>query len=145
MARTTDRARPTPGIRIGAPADTGGESGFGIVEAIVAIVVLSVGLLGLAGLTLAAGRQADISSSRTARQLAAEQVLERLRDQGYDGLADETGAGPSDTTVSVAGRTLTVTTEVTQEAPGLRRIRVEVPESGRSPGSTVYETRIGGS
>ncbi len=53
--------------------------GFTIVEIIVAIVVLSVGLLGLAGTTLLVVRQVTLAGMTTERTAALQTTVERLR------------------------------------------------------------------
>lgn len=102
------------------------EGGFGLVEVLVALIVLSVGLLGVGGLALVASQHTERASSRTGQELAAQRVIEGLLEQGYAGLTDETGAGPMDTTITVKGESYTVTKEVEQAAFRVRRIVAEV-------------------
>ncbi|MFB6240805.1 MAG: prepilin-type N-terminal cleavage/methylation domain-containing protein [Gemmatimonadota bacterium] len=102
------------------------EGGFGLVEVLVALIVLSVGLLGVGGLALVASQHTERASSRTGQELAAQRVIEGLLEQGYAGLADETGAGPMDTTITVKGESYTVTKEVEQASFRVRRIVAEV-------------------
>lgn len=102
------------------------EAGFGLVEVLVALIVLSVGLLGVGGLALVASQHTERASSRTGQELAAQRVIEGLLEQGYAGLSDETGAGPMDTTITVKGDSYTVTKEVEQASFRVRRIVAEV-------------------
>lgn len=53
--------------------------GFSLVEVLVAVLVLSIGLLGLAGLQIAAARANDGARLRTEATLAASDVADRLR------------------------------------------------------------------
>lgn len=102
------------------------EAGFGLVEVLVALVVLSVGLLGVGGLALVASQHTTHGTARTGQEIAAQRVLGGLLEQGYAGLSDETGNAPWDTTVTVKERDYTVTKEVTQSSFRVRRIVVEV-------------------
>lgn len=102
------------------------EGGFGLVEVLVALIVLSVGLLGVGGLALVASQHTERASSRTGQELAAQRVIEGLLEQGYAGLTDETGAGPMDTTITVKGQSYTVTKQVEQVSFRVRRILAEV-------------------
>ena len=62
-----------PGRRLGVAA------GFSLVEVLVAVVVLSVGLLGLAALQITGMRANDSAELRTTATLAAQDVADRLR------------------------------------------------------------------
>jgi type IV pilus assembly protein PilV len=54
-------------------------AGFSLVEVLVAVLVLSIGLLGLAALQIAGSRASDSTRFRTTATLAAYDVAERLR------------------------------------------------------------------
>lgn len=54
-------------------------SGFSLVEVLVAVLVLSIGLLGLAALQIAGSRASDSTRYRTTATLAAYDVADRLR------------------------------------------------------------------
>lgn len=116
------RAQPTPDSREERPS----EAGFGLVEALVALLVVAVGLLGVGGLALVASQHTNRGTARTGQELAAQRVLGGLLEQGYAGLSDEVGAGAWDTTVTVEGRDYTVTKEVQQTSFRVRRLVVEV-------------------
>ena len=62
-----------------APAARGGTAGYTLVEVLVALVVLSVGLLGVAGLQIV-GLKGNISAaSRTQASYLAEDIIDRMR------------------------------------------------------------------
>jgi prepilin-type N-terminal cleavage/methylation domain-containing protein len=69
----------------GAPVP--GRAGFTIVEVIVAIVILAVGLLGMAGTTTVVLRQVTMANLATARTVALQSTLERLRGIPFDNVA----------------------------------------------------------
>lgn len=115
----------------------GSEEGFGLVEAIVALVILSVGLLALAGLTLTVARQTSRASAETDQALAAQQVLEVMTDAGYGTYAN----GSTDTTVTVGDRTLTVTRNVSSAGSGVQEIEVVVPAVGQAAQAS-FTTRV---
>lgn len=113
------------------------EGGFGLVEALVALVILSVGLLALAGLTLAVARQTSRASAETDQALAAQQVLEVMIDAGYGAY----GNGSTDTTVVVGDRSVTVTRNVSAAGSGVQEIEIVVPAFGQAAEAT-FTTRV---
>jgi len=58
--------------------------GFTLVEVIVAIVILAVGLLGMAGTTAVVLRQLTVADLSTQRAMALQTTLERLRAIPFD-------------------------------------------------------------
>ena len=62
--------------------------GFTMVEVIVAMVILTVGVLGLAGTTGLIVRQITLSDMSTDRSAALQTVLERIRSLPFDSVAD---------------------------------------------------------
>ncbi len=98
-----------------------GIRGFTLVEVLVAVLVLSVGVLGVAGLTLGVARESRRSARETARTLAAQRALDSIRRVGFAGAAD----GRS--TLLLDGEEWTVTWQVVREAAGLKRVDVRVP------------------
>lgn len=117
------------------------QGGFGLVEVLVALIILSVGLLGVGGLALVASQHTTRASTRTGQEIAAQSVLEEFVRQGYAELEDETTSGPSDTTVSVKGISYTVTKDVEQVSFRVRRLVVEVA-SENSTAAVSRTTRI---
>lgn len=98
------------------------DDGFGLLEAVVAILVFGVGLLAVAGLTLSVAGQSRASTYRTEQTMVAQEVLEYQLDRGYAGLA----AGTSDTTVAMASRAYDVRVVVTEEGPRAKKVELTV-------------------
>ena len=62
-------------------------AGFSLVEVLVALVILTVGVLGLAGTTVLVVRQVTMADLATERAAALQSVVEQLRATPYDDLA----------------------------------------------------------
>lgn len=69
----------------------GDRSGFTIVELIVAMVILTVGLMAFAGTTMFLIRQVTVAKLTTARTMAVQSVVEEIRATPYDSVV--TGSG----------------------------------------------------
>ena len=99
------RARLRPRIRIRAARRTGprARAGFGLIELMVAIIVLSVGMLGLASLMASALRRDRLTGSYMEVTTLAENKFEELRSYGavhyQDALRARLNAGGSLTSV----------------------------------------------
>lgn len=106
-----------PHVRLRAP-----DAGFGLVEALVAILVFAVGLLAVAGMTLSVAGQSRASTYRTDQTMVAQEILEHELDEGYAGLT----VGTNDTTVSIDGRSYDVRIVVTDQGPRARRVELTV-------------------
>ena len=75
----------------GAPGSR--EGGFTMVEVIIAIVILAVGLLGMAGTTAVLVRQITLSDVATKRNAAQQTVIERLRAADWENLSTTYASG----------------------------------------------------
>lgn len=115
--RSSVDERPTAGTAAGSQA------GFGLVEALIAFVILSVGLLAIAGIALSVAAQTHDAAYVTDQDMAAQQVLEVTATSQFSSVP----AGTSDTTVSVGGNSYTVTRTVTQVSPRTKKVQVDVP------------------
>lgn len=62
-------------------------AGFTLVEVLVALIILTVGVLGLAGTTAIAVRQVTLADVTSDRAAALQTVIERLRSQPYANVA----------------------------------------------------------
>lgn len=62
-------------------------AGFSLVELIFAVVILAVGMLGLAGTTAYLTRQATLADLQTERSAALMAAVERVRATNYDNVA----------------------------------------------------------
>lgn len=100
----------------------GAEAGFGLVEAMVSILVLSVGLLAVAGMTLGVAQQSRASTYTTEQTMVGQEVLEYQLDKGYAGLT----AGTTDTTVQVGPRTYDVRVEIADVGARARRVSLTI-------------------
>ena len=101
-------------------ARRGARAGFTLVEVLVALVVLTVGVLALAGATAVAVRQVILADVTTERAAALQSVVEMLRARPYDSLSagsDTVGTFRATWTVSSTQRS-TVLSIVTL-GPGL--------------------------
>jgi len=65
-----------------------GRSGFTMVEVIFAIMILAVGLMGMAGTTVMVVRQVTLADLTTERSAALQTTLEELRARPFDNLND---------------------------------------------------------
>lgn len=106
------------------------ERGFGLVEVLVALVVLSVGMLGAAGLTGSVATHTRQASWETAQVLVAQQLMDSIRQAGY-----AVAASGADT-LSVAGRRWAASWTVTRAAPSLKEVSVDVEGRRELPGRT---------
>ena len=114
------------------------DAGFGLVEVLVAVTILTMGLLAVAGLGWGVARQAREAAIRTEQTIAARQVLDALKDRGYAELAP----GTSDTTLVVGERRYTVRRTVSAEGTELKRLSAAVSAAAGVPGRT-YATLLG--
>lgn len=99
-----------------------GEDGFGLIEAMIAIVVFSIGMIALAGMTLAVAGQSRASTYTTEQTVVAQDLLESEIDEGYGGLTP----GARDTTVALDERTYSARVTTVDVGPHARRVRVRV-------------------
>jgi len=117
------------------PPRVGNESGFGLVEMLVAITIAMIGLLSVAGLQLAVATQSRMAAWRTNQALAAQEVFERLNEAGYASVV--TGSD----SVTVNGRVYRVNLNVTTPANRVKRVQATVAPAG-SMGPSTFVTRI---
>jgi len=65
----------------------GSRGGFSTIEVIIAMIILTVGVLGLAGTTMFIVRQTTLSDLMTERSAAFQTVIDRLQSLPYDSVA----------------------------------------------------------
>lgn len=111
------------------------EEGFGLVEALIALIILGVGLLAIAGIALSVSAQARAGVNTTAQVLAGQQVLEAMVEAGYGNVPT------TDTTVTVGNRTFTVRRSVTATGTRWQQIEARVEGMGDQPAETLV-TRL---
>lgn len=78
IERATLEARHSPRSR---------EGGFSMIEVIVAMMILTVGVLGLAGTTAYIVRQITLGDLMTERSAAFQTIIDRLQSLPYDSVA----------------------------------------------------------
>lgn len=109
------------------------EGGFGLVEALIAFVLLAVGMLAIAGLALSTAAQTRTATDVTQQALATQQAMEVWTTSGYS----QVPTGTKDTTISLAGREFTVTRSVSQIAPRVKEIEASVEGAGSDDQRTI--------
>lgn len=96
-------------------------AGFTLVEVLVALIILTIGVLGLAGTTALAVRQVTLADVTTERSAALQSVVERLRRTPYAELSSGSysqGRFTASWTVTPQQRSTAV--EVITVGPGFR-------------------------
>jgi Tfp pilus assembly protein PilV len=88
------------------PAAPGTEAGFGLVEALVAVVVFAIGVLSVAAVAVHAAQLSTKSAVATDQTLAASQVFALLRQQDFDAVTS------GEETVQVGDHSYTVERDV---------------------------------
>ena len=83
------------------PASAGSRAGSALVEALVALILLAVGVLGLAGTTTVLARQVEVASLRHRLAVRAQNELERRMARARIPPLTEGGPGGSDLEWSV--------------------------------------------
>lgn len=134
----TERSGPVPERErmdrpTASPLDS--ERGFGLIEALIALIILSVGLLAIAGIALSVSAQTRAGVNTTAQVLAGQQVLEAMVQEGY-------GSVPTgDTTVTVGSRTFIVDRSISASGSRWQEIQVQVESMGDQAAETIT-TRV---
>jgi len=96
-----------------------GQAGFTIVEVIIAVVILAVGLLGMAGATVLVVQQTAIADVATERSAALQSTIERLQAMPFDSVVtggDSVGAYAVEWRVGSGNRWKPV--EIVTDGPG---------------------------
>lgn len=137
IANGAGQSRPAsrPERRPDGPArpEVEAEGGFGLVEALIAFVLLAVGMLAIAGIALSTAAQTRSASDVTQQALASQQAMEVWLTTPFS----EVPTGGKDTTVSVAGRDYTVRRVVSVIGPRVKEIEVSVPGEGSEAQRTL--------
>ena len=100
-----------------------GRGGFSLVELVIAVIILSFGVLGLAGTTAFVVRQVTLADVNTERSAALQSVVERIRATSFNSVVSGSAAGGSYTVAwSVTDSTTTTkTVRVITTGPGLSK------------------------
>lgn len=111
------------------------ESGFGLVETLIALTILVIGLIAVSGLSLASADQARIANWRSQQASAAQMMLENVQSEGF-------GAATSSVdTVTVSGRDYPVKIDVSSVSSRVKQVTIAVAGVG-DIGAVVYRTRL---
>ena len=111
------------------------ESGFGLVETMIALTILVIGLVAVSGLSLASADQARIANWRSQQAAAAQIVLEDVQTEGWGAAASGMD------TVSVSGHDYAVKIDVTAISSRVKQVTIGVAGVG-DVGTRTYTTRL---
>ena len=111
-------------------------SGLGLIDVLVSLMLLSIGVLSVAGTSRSVGEQVRLSSVRTDQSAVALQTMATLRRRGY--AAATGGAG----IVFLGRRAYRVSRTVTSSGQRVKVVRLTVtPESG-PPTPRIFTSRV---
>jgi len=119
------------------------DAGFTLVELLVAVLILAVGLLGLAGTTGFVVRQTTLAEVTTERSMALQSAVEALRAQPYGSLGSGTAdAGSIQVSWSVVSTGSNSTTlRVVTVGPGVATVG-GIPTLNNQVADTTFIRRI---
>jgi prepilin-type N-terminal cleavage/methylation domain-containing protein len=114
-------------------------AGFTLVELMMAIVMLSFGLLGMAGLMVSSTQVQQLSTTRSQMTLVAESKLEELRSYGMTAATDPLrtrlnvggslvapAAGYADSAQAPGGRWYYRRWQISNDIAGMRRVNLRI-------------------
>ncbi len=117
--------------------------GVAVLEIMVGMVILSIGLLGAAGMTVTAARRASGLSTQSGRDGIILQELNKLASMPYDSLSARVGCSTGSSGTLTYSRCIAVT-DVT-EGSGYKRVQLIVsPSTTWARPDTVYVNRVKG-
>ena len=117
--------------------------GVAVLEIMVGMVILAIGLLGAAGMTVTAARRASGLSTQSGRDGIILQELNKLASMPYDSLSARVGCKTSTAGTLTYTRCIAVT-DVT-EGSGYKRVRLIVsPSTTWARPDTAYLNRVKG-
>jgi prepilin-type N-terminal cleavage/methylation domain-containing protein len=115
-------------------------AGFTLIELMMAIVMLSFGLLGMAGLMVSSTQVQQLSTTRSQMTLVAESKLEELRSYGMTAATDTAlrarlnvggslvapAAGYADSAQAPGGRWYYRRWQISNDIAGMRRVNLRI-------------------
>ena len=114
--------------------------GVAVLEIMVGMVILAIGLLGVAGMTVAAARRASGLQTQSSRDGITLQELNKLATLPYDSLSARVGCKTTTSGTLTYTRCISVT-DITDGA-GYKRVRLIVsPSTSWARPDTVYLNR----
>jgi hypothetical protein len=117
--------------------------GVAVLEIMVGMVILSIGLLGAAGMTVTAARRATGLSTQSSRDGIILQEMNKIASMPYDSLSARVGCSTATSTTLTYTRCIAVT-DITDGA-GYKRVRLIVsPSTSWARPDTVYLNRAKG-
>ena len=102
-----------------------GQGGFTLIEVLVTMMILTIGLLGTAGLTTGVIRGNFFSKNITSGTVIAQTQLEAVQNKGYTN-ATTTNFPATAATVSMGGVNFSRTTTITNNSPGTNMKTISV-------------------
>lgn len=122
---------------------TSNRKGAAVVEIMVGMLILSIGLLGVAGMTGVAARRATGMSVQSIRDGITLQELNKIAALPYDSLDGRVGCTTSTSATLTYTRCINVT--YITDGSGYKRVRLIVsPSTSRARPDTVYLNRAKG-
>ena len=117
--------------------------GVAVLEIMVGMVILAIGLLGAAGMTVSAARRGSGLSIQSSRDGIILQELNKLASLPYDSLSARVGCGTSSSGTLTYMRCIAVTDVL--DGSGYKRVRLIVsPSTTWARPDTVYVNRVKG-
>ena len=112
-----------------------GEAGFGLVEVLLAAIILAFGLLAVAGLSMTTASQERLARWQTDQAMAAQLALAQAYQQDFDNVS----SGSTD--IEVGEHTYRVTLTVTDISPRVKQVDADVAGVGPLDRRT-FSTRL---
>jgi len=108
------------------------ECGFTLLEVLISIAILSIGLLGMAALTVGTIKGNELSNDLTTATTLAQDQMEDLRRQGYSGIpaADTTTTEDYNSISGYADYKRVTQTEIGVPAVGMKTVTVTTSWQG---------------
>lgn len=109
-----------------------GRRGFGLIEAIVAIVLFGIGTVAVAGLTLTAGTYANRAAVETDQTMISNQLFSELRQEPFSAVASGTR------TLTTGEHSYDVEVTVSQPSADVKTVLAVVSGVGATPPDTFH-------